>query len=234
MADILKTARFYPLGDQAIVLSLGNTIDSQTYELIGRLSAYLEKNQQEGFAEFVPAFTSVTIFYNPLVISYDQAEYNLRSALGSIGGLGTATGARVVEIPVCYGGIYGPDLDIVASHTGLSEGEVVRLHQTSEYQVYMIGFAPGFPYLGGLDTSLATPRKDKPTTLVKAGSVGIAGKQTGIYSMDTPGGWQIIGRTPLRLFDPESKDPVLLKAGDRIRFFAIDEDEFAHYVSHGN
>jgi inhibitor of KinA len=131
-----------------------------------------------------------------------------------------------VEIPVCYGGDFGPDLDLVASHAQLTPAEVIARHAAPEYLVYMVGFAPGFPYLGGLDAGLATPRRTQPRPLVPAGAVGIAGAQTGIYSLPTPGGWQLIGRTPRRLFDPGRNQPSLLQAGDRLRFVPISEAEF--------
>jgi inhibitor of KinA len=132
----------------------------------------------------------------------------------------------LIEIPVCYGGELGPDLDIVASHTQLAPEEVIARHAQPDYLVYMVGFAPGFPYLGGLDARLATPRRARPRPLVPAGAVGIAGLQTGIYSLPTPGGWRLIGRTPLRLFDPSRAQPSLLQAGDRLRFVPISMQEF--------
>ena len=132
----------------------------------------------------------------------------------------------LVEIPVCYGGDFGPDLAAVARHAGLSEAAVVELHSAAEYLVYMVGFAPGFPYLGGLDARLAMPRRPAPRPLVPAGAVGIAGAQTGIYSLPTPGGWQLIGRTPRRLFDAARTPPSLLQAGSRLRFVPISEVDF--------
>jgi inhibitor of KinA len=131
-----------------------------------------------------------------------------------------------VEIPVLYGGEYGPDLEYVASFHKISAEEVIQIHTESECLVYMIGFAPGFPFMGGMDERIATPRRESPRTAIVPGSVGIAGKQTGIYSLETPGGWQIIGRTPLELFRPDLNPPTLLKAGDRIKFFPISPEEF--------
>jgi inhibitor of KinA len=131
-----------------------------------------------------------------------------------------------VDIPVCYGGDFGPDLDAVSSHTGLSTEEVVAIHGEPDYLVYMIGFAPGFPYLGGMSERLASPRRESPRAKIPPGSVGIAGSQTGVYPIETPGGWQLIGRTPLRLFRPERDEPSLLRTGDRVRFQAIDRAEY--------
>jgi inhibitor of KinA len=130
---------------------------------------------------------------------------------------------RLVEIPVCYGGVYGPDLEAVARHTGLPPQELIRRHAAGSYRVYMLGFAPGFAYLGGMDEQLATPRKAEPRTAIPAGSVGIAGGQTGVYPLETPGGWQLIGRTPLPLFDAQRNPPSLLQMGNRVRFVPIDE-----------
>jgi inhibitor of KinA len=139
---------------------------------------------------------------------------------------GAVAEAETIEIPVCYGGAFGPDLAVVAAQARLSLEEVIARHAAPNYLVHMIGFAPGFPYLGGLDARLATPRKAAPRPLVPAGSVGIAGGQTGIYSLPTPGGWQLIGRTPLRLFDPARSQPSLLRAGLRLRFVPISKAEF--------
>ncbi|NLG86950.1 MAG: 5-oxoprolinase subunit PxpB, partial [Firmicutes bacterium] len=133
---------------------------------------------------------------------------------------------EITVIPVCYGGKFGPDLDYVCEHTGLSAEEVIQLHTGTDYLIYMLGFTPGFSYLGGMDERLATPRLKTPRTHIPAGSTGIAGKQTGIYPIDSPGGWQLIGRTPLKLYDPFRDPPVLLKAGNYVRFTAITEDEY--------
>ncbi|MEI7024979.1 5-oxoprolinase subunit PxpB [Paenibacillus sp. y28] len=147
--------------------------------------------------------------------------------LGTLPPGGEGADCRLVRLPVCYGGEYGPDLAFVALHTGLSEREVIRRHSEAEYKVYMIGFAPGFPYLGGLPPELSAPRRSQPRPEVPRGAVGIAGTQTGVYPQVTPGGWQIIGRTPLSLFQPDCDPPALLQAGDRIRFVPINPVEYA-------
>jgi KipI family sensor histidine kinase inhibitor len=134
---------------------------------------------------------------------------------------------RWVEIPMCYGGKFGPDLAAVAAHTGLSEAEVIRRHSAGSYRVFLLGFVPGFAYLGGLDPQLATPRRETPRARVEPGSVGIAGTQTGVYPLAAPGGWQIIGRTPLSLFRPQETPPTLLHPGDRVRFRVVEPQEFA-------
>jgi inhibitor of KinA len=173
------------------------------------------------------------VYYDPWVLSeqgqqqpYESVAETLRSLLPHAQASAATLETSVVEVPVCYGGIFGPDLDVVAHHTGLPPEEVIARHAAPEYLVHMIGFAPGFPYLGGLDARLATPRRAEPRALVPAGTVGIAGLQTGIYSMPTPGGWQLIGRTPRRLFNPAWERPSLLQAGQRLRFVPISEAEY--------
>jgi inhibitor of KinA len=214
----------YPLGDSAIVLEFGQEINEEIHQSIRTVCLFLDEYSFEGFIEYVPAFTTVTIFYDPLVSDYQATESLLQEMLDEIGEMEPEESAAVtVEIPVLYG---GSDLSFVAAHSGLSEEEVIALHTSAEYLVHMIGFAPGFPYLGGLNEKIATPRKETPRNSVPAGSVGIAGQQTGIYPIETPGGWQIIGQTPLNLFDVEREQPSLLRAGNKVRFVAIDALEF--------
>ena len=143
---------------------------------------------------------------------------------------GQETPHHVVEIPVCYGGSYGEDLKDVAAHAGLTEEEVIKLHSSVDYNIYMLGFLPGFPYLGGLDPKLFTPRLDNPRTKIPEGSVGIGGEQTGIYPLESPGGWRLIGRTPLKLYDPDREQPFLYQAGDYIRFVPITAEEYEAYL----
>lgn len=231
--------QLYALGDSAIVLQFGEVIEQTTHRAIQAVGAYLEEHPFAGLIEQVPAFTTLTVYYNPWLVSqagrldpYAEVARQLRDLLSQVQLPTDATATPVVEIPVCYGRRFGPDLELVARHTGLAPEQVVALHTAPEYLVYMIGFAPGFPYLGGMNELLAAPRKDQPRAEVPAGSVGIAGKQTGIYSMPTPGGWQLIGRTPLRLFTPEAASPSLLRAGQRLRFVCITEQEFHHLQEH--
>ncbi len=224
--------QLYPLGDAGVVLQFGDQISSET---LGKIKAYtssLEANWLPGLIEVVPAYTTLTIYYNPWLVSkqgaldpYEVIARHLRQ-LADLAPLAAATTTNIIEIPVCYGGIFGPDIEFVARHCGLSPEEIISLHSKAEYLVYMIGFVPGFPYLGGMDPSLATPRKINPATRIPAGSVGIAGLQTGIYPLETPGGWQLIGRTPLRLLDTSREHPSLLQAGDRIHFKPITTAEF--------
>ena len=220
--DILT---FEPLGDRALVVHLGNGIDLSTFRAVRSLVAQLAATPPDGMVEFVPAFTTITIYYDPL----RTTEEHLRSSLGELSAeldsLPTPE-PRIVEIPVCYGGEFGCDLEFVAQQAGLAPGEVVAIHAEGEYLVHMIGFAPGFPYLGGMSPRIAAPRRSSPRLKIPAGSVGIAGDQTGIYPLETPGGWQLIGRTPLALFHPEQDPPTLLQAGDVVRFRSITPEQF--------
>ena len=226
--------QLYPLGDAAVVLEFGNDISAATHRAIAAFSARLRRQPFAGLREVVPAFTTLTVYYDPWLASahgqylpYERVAAQLHELLQVSEEAEVAEETEVVDIPVCYGGAFGPDLAFVAQHTGLSPAEVIARHTAPEYLVHMIGFAPGFPYLGGLDARLATPRRPQPRPLVLAGAVGIAGPQTGIYSLPTPGGWQLIGRTPLALFDAAWEQPSRLRAGQRLRFVAISEGEFA-------
>lgn len=215
--------RIEPLGDRAVQIVLGDAPDEATRRRIAAASHRLAGARVPGVVECVPGFTSLTIHYDPV-----QAAGGLHSSLSHVlAELDESAGddGRLVEIPVCYGGEYGPDLESVASLHGLAPDEVVALHAAGEYRVHLVGFVPGFPYLSGLDARLATPRRDSPRTAVPAGSVGIGGAHTGVYPVESPGGWELIGRTPLRLFDAHRDAPALLRAGDRVRFRPVDAAE---------
>lgn len=218
--------RVVPLGDRALLIQLGSTIDDATHRHVRAVSARLASSTVPGMIEVVPAFASVAVHYDPARAPYTRFAAAVQAALAELGDERLPE-PRTVEIPVRYGGEEGPDLDVVARAHGLSADEVVRLHSAASYRVYMLGFAPGFPYLGGLPESLATPRRAEPRTAVPAGSVGIGGSQTGIYPLTTPGGWQIIGRTSLSLFDPRREPATLLAIGDVVRFRAVEPDETA-------
>lgn len=224
--------RIYPLGDAGIVLQFGEQISPKTLSHIKAFASSLEMYPIPGYIEAVPAYTTLTIYYNPWLASeqglydaYDKVVQHIRY-LASLNSAASATNSTLIEIPVCYGGDFGPDLDFVAKHTRLTPAELISLHTAPEYLVYMIGFVPGFPYLGGMDTQIAAPRKVSPSPRIPAGAVGIAGTQTGVYPLETPGGWQIIGRTPTTLFDPLRAQPSLLQAGDRVRFTSISIEEY--------
>ena len=229
--------RLFALGDAAVVLEFGSRISPATHYAIAAFSAYLVRHPFVGFRELVPAFTTLTVYYDPWLLSengrqqpYERVVAMLRERLLAAAAATAEIAVveiPVVEIPVCYGGDFGPDLAHVAEHAGLTPDEVVALHTAPDYLVHLIGFAPGFPYLGGMDARLATPRRAQPRPLVPAGTVGIAGPQTGIYSLPTPGGWQLIGRTPLPLFNPAWPEPSRLRAGQRLRFVPIEAARFA-------
>jgi inhibitor of KinA len=221
--------RVLPLGDSGILIELGHAIDAATHQRVRSAFAALSRAGIVGVIDIVPAYTGVAVHYDCRALAspddsgaatpYDRIRRAVVDVLDAADARPIEEG-RLVNIPVRYGGEYGPDLDHVARHSGMSADEVIALHASVEYTVYMIGFTPGFPYLGGLPARLATPRRASPRQTVPAGSVGIAGSQTGVYPLSTPGGWQIIGRTEERLFRPELDPPTLLRIGDRVRFIA--------------
>lgn len=223
-----------PLGDTAVLVRFGSTVDPAVHRRALALAEYLTRHPFPGCVEAVPAYASVTVYYDPCAVPvsaaaptpYDAVRTRLSALLDAVGE-GTEAATRTVEIPVCYGGEHGPDLEAVAAACGLAPEEVVALHTGTTYRVYLIGFAPGFPYLGTVPEPIRVPRRGTPRASVPAGSVGIAGAQTGIYPMETPGGWQIIGRTPIRLFQPDRDPPCLLRVGDRVRFRPISAEAFA-------
>ena len=219
------------LGDRALLVVLGKGIDPAVNDQVHRLAALLRDRRLPGVHDLVPAYATVTVHYDPAAWSGGKVPPHEALKREIIRLWKTARTAvvpppRQVEIPVCYGGAFGPDLAEVASLCALSEKEVIARHAAASYRVYMIGFSPGFAYLGGLDATIAAPRRATPRLKVPAGSVGIAGMQTGIYPLATPGGWQIIGRTPKHLFLPTQENPCLLNPGDRLRFVPIDAEAF--------
>ncbi|URN95117.1 MAG: 5-oxoprolinase subunit PxpB [Candidatus Pristimantibacillus lignocellulolyticus] len=227
-----------PLGEKAVIIRLGHEINEQTHYIVMNLLKYLESEPLDAVIEYVPAYCSITVHYNPLIMK--ATSRNIESASRAMQrqleqcierfekreSEVDYSEHRVIEIPVCYGGAYGPDLFDVARFNDMTTEDVVHIHCGKSYLVHMLGFAPGFPYLGGMDKRIATPRKAIPRTRIIAGSVGIAGEQTGIYPVSTPGGWRIIGRTPLRMFNPLDNVPTLVQAGDWIKFIPITEEQF--------
>ncbi len=221
----MDAPRYLPAGDQGLVVEYGDAIDPATNRRVRDLFLALHAASIPGIVDLVPTYRSLLVNYDPLQLAPD----GLRHALERIEvGLATAPvpAPRIVEVPTAYGGELGPDLPFVASHNNLSEDEVVRIHSGTDYLVYMMGFSPGFPYLGGMSERIATPRLKTPRTAIPAGSVGIAQTQTGIYPVESPGGWQLIGRTPVTLFDASRQPPVLVEAGDYIRFVPVSRDEY--------
>ncbi|UOE92378.1 5-oxoprolinase subunit PxpB [Alkalihalobacillus sp. LMS39] len=214
-----------PFGDQAIRISFGDNISFSVHKNILHFCSELERRQIKGIVEWVPTYHSVTIYYDPVVYTYDEINFIVEE-LYEKSKTTTLSNARFVTIPVLYDEEVGPDLQKVAQFHQLPLEKIIEIHSSRLYLVFMIGFTPGFPYLGGMDEAIAIPRLETPRILVQAGSVGIAGNQTGIYSVDSPGGWHIIGRTPVPLFEMKKNPPVLLKAGDFLLFAPITKQEF--------
>jgi KipI family sensor histidine kinase inhibitor len=209
--------RFLPLGDAALLIELGDQIDSAVNRRVHTVDAWLRSRAPHGIVEFVPAYASLLVHYDPLVLSFAEVHRWAEEQLSSAKEIAGAE-PRMIQVPVSYGGVDGPDLEAVAALHGLTAEEVARIHAGRDYTVYMMGFTPGFPYLGTLDESISAPRLPSPRMRVPAGSVGITGLQTGIYPIESPGGWQLIGRTSMRLFDLQSDDPFAFAPGDTVRF----------------
>jgi inhibitor of KinA len=212
-------------GDAAVAIELGDTIDPAVNRRVHDLRQLIEQRHVAGIIETVPTYRSLLVYYNPLATTRSALERELRDLAAA----GTSVGrspARLVEVPTAYGGEFGPDLGFVAEHAGLPVEDVIRIHSATDYLVYMMGFTAGFPYLGGMSPTLATPRLATPRARIPAGSVGIAHEQTGIYPADSPGGWRIIGRTPLRIFDAARTPPVIIEAGDYVRFVPVAAEEY--------
>lgn len=215
-----------PVGDRAISIDFGQVIDPTINRHIRQTIERIKELQLDGIIELVPTYCALLVEYDVMRYSYSEICNIIEPTLEE--GMANTTNelVTVVEVPTVYGGEFGPDLSFVASHNHLSEDEVISIHSGTDYLVYMLGFIPGFTYLGGMDLRIATPRLSSPRTLIPAGSVGIAGEQTGTYPSDSPGGWQIIGRTPVTMFDMSKAQAALLKAGDYVRYVPIDESEF--------
>lgn len=220
----MDAIRFLPCGDSAVTVEFGNRIDDQLNGAVHAFASAVEALGHPAIREVVPTYRSATVHYLPHLLEYAALVQLLRPLTETQGGAGPF--GAPVEIPVLYGGPWGPDLEEVAAHCGMTPEQVIAAHSAPCYRIYMLGFTPGFPYLGGMDPRLATPRRKEPRIRIPAGSVGIAGSQTGVYPIESPGGWQLIGRTPLRLFDLGSDPPILLQAGRSIRFVPIDEPTY--------
>lgn len=209
--------RTIPLGDSALLVELGDEIDATINQRVHALAALINSSALDGVIETVPAYATLLIHYDPLILTYAKIRKWLRVKLSHIENANLRK-PRQLEVPVRYGGKYGVDLEFVADYHHLRVEDVIRIHSGKIYTIYMMGFTPGFPYMGKLDDAIATPRLETPRTYVPAGTVAIAGSQTGIYPIDSPGGWRLIGHTSLRLFDPDSESPFLFSPGDEVKF----------------
>lgn len=214
------------VGDRGILLEYGDSIEPEVNLKVRAMAALLESRPIRGLLEVVPTYRSLLLIYDPILTQPEALLEGLKALEESGVSEAQIPPPREVEIPVCYGGEFGPDMEFVANYHGLGVEDVIRIHSSPCYQIYMMGFTPGFPFLGVLPEILATPRLETPRLQVPAGSVAIAANQTGIYPISSPGGWRLIGRTPLKLFRPERKQPFLYKAGDLIRFRPISREEF--------
>jgi inhibitor of KinA len=218
--------RYLPVGEQGLTVELGDTVDEEVNARVQLLATAVARQLAPDVEEVVPTYRSLLLLFDPLRVKRSLLIRRVEKILAALPERAALRRPRVVHIPVCYGGELGPDLDFVAQHSGLSAQEVVAVHEGAPYRVYMLGFTPGFPYLGGMSPRIAAPRLERPRPRIPAGTVGIAGEQTGIYPVESPGGWRLIGRTPVRLFDWTRREPFLVRAGDVLRFHAIQGDEF--------
>jgi KipI family sensor histidine kinase inhibitor len=223
---VYSSPKYSPVGDRALLVKFGDTIDLDINRKVRALSKVIEEAKIHGTEECVPTYASLLVYYNPLKTSYEQMVFALKDLQTKIDKYSANMKTRTIIVPTLYGGSFGPDLADVAECHKLTEAEAIRLHSETEYVVYMIGFIAGFPYMGKVPEAIATPRLETPRLKIPAGSVGIAGNQTGIYPCESPGGWRIIGRTPLTLFNPLEPQPALLQSGDRARFKPIPEKEY--------
>lgn len=211
--------------DHSLLVSFGEEMSLTHHQNVLRLTTRLLSDRKEFVRNVHPAYCSVLIAFDPRRVSFAHVETYLSLVLENLAVVPLPP-QRHVEIPVCYGGEFGPDLGDVASHNKLSTDEVINIHSSAEYLVYFLGFSPGFPYMGGLSQQIATPRLATPRTTVPAGSVAIGGNQTGVYPVRSPGGWRIIGRTPLVLFRPDREPPTFLHMGDTVKFVPITQERF--------
>jgi inhibitor of KinA len=230
--------KIFPLGDSALTIDFGNLIDREINRKVIALFEHLRQQPPEGMIEAVPSYSSITIYYDVVQLSKkikdDRSVYDhicrIAGELLSKEVKETVVSTDLIRIPVCYDAGFGTDLGRIATEKNISTEEIIDIHCAKTYRVFMLGFLPGFAYLGEVDERIRASRKSQPEKIM-AGSVGIAGRQTGIYPLNSPGGWQIIGRTPLKMFDPTKTEPARLKAGDEVEFYSITRDEFENYKS---
>lgn len=221
-----KQPKILPVGDKAIVVEFGDEISIECNNKVLSLYKNITSKKEPFIISSIPTYRSLLIKYDPLKISYSELIEKINEELKQQKDLDM--NPQIMEIPVKYGEDFGPDIEYVAKHNNLSVDEVIKIHTKSLYRIYMIGFTMGFAYLGGMSEKIETPRLEKPRTKIPAGSVGIAGKQTGIYPVESPGGWRLIGKTPVKLYDPHREDPILVKPGNYIKFIEISEADFSN------
>ncbi len=225
----MEAVKFLLTGDTSILVEFGNAISTEINAKIRAFDIVLKNSGVEGLVETVATYRSLIVHYKPECIRHEALVAHMQSLLDNLDSIDVPP-AKVIEIPVIYGGEYGPDVDFVAKHNNKTVQEVIDIHTSQDYLIYMLGFAPGFPYLGGMSKEIATPRLTSPRLKIPAGSVGIAGEQTGAYPFDSPGGWQLIGRTPVKLYDVQRPKPILLSPGDYVKFTSIDQDAYHSIV----
>lgn len=221
--------KYLAAGDRGLIIEFGDKIEEAINYKIRSMLLAISTSDTIGIIEMVPTYRSIMVIYDPMIIRFDELIDKICSLEGRLDKMSMLQ-SKTIEIPTVYGGEYGPDINFVAEYNKITTEEVIKIHTSAEYLIYMIGFTPGFPYLGGMPEKIAVPRHKIPRTKIPAGSVGIAGSQTGIYPIESPGGWQLIGRTPVKLYDPYRDEPVLLCSVDHIRFIAIDEKNYQRIV----
>lgn len=225
----MDEVRYLSAGEQGLVVEFGKEIDARVNQRVYMLAKTLRAKANPAIIEVVPTYRSLLVYFDSLTISRENLCGIIKMILDTSESDQGEAGwqeAKVVDIPVCYGGEYGSDLNFVAEYNGRTVDEVINIHSSVYYQVYMLGFTPGFPYLGGMSEKIAAPRLEKPRIRIPAGAVGIAGTQTGFYPVESPGGWRLIGRTPVKAFDPGNSNPFLFSSGDYLRFIPITPDEY--------